>query len=68
MTMINTNELLYKISVVIDYLEHHNGHNYKIYNHLCPDEYTDPDSDIVEYAKDVELLIIELLDYYNIIC
>lgn len=62
--MININELLYKIATVIDYLEQHRGHNYKIYNHLCPDETNEPDSDIVEYAKDVELMIIELLDYY----
>lgn len=64
--MININELLYKISAIIDYLEHHGGHKYKIYNRLCPREGIEPDSDIVEYAKDVELLIIELLDYYNI--
>lgn len=67
--MININELLYKISVIITYLEYNGGHKYKIYNHLCPDNNSEPDSDIVEYAKDVELLIIELLDYYNdIIC
>lgn len=63
--MININELLYKISVIIDYLEYHNGHSYKIYNQLYPDENNEPDSDIVEYAKDVELLIIELPDYYK---
>ena len=56
---------MYKISVIINYLEYHNGHDYKLYNHLCPDEFNEPDSDIVEYAKDVELLIIELLDYYK---
>ena len=56
---------MYKISVIIDYLEYHNGHDYKLYNRLCPDEFNEPDSDIVEYAKDVELLIIELLDYYK---
>jgi len=65
MTMININELMYKISVIIDYLEYHHGHDYKLYNHLCPNENNEPNSDIVEYAKDVELLIIELLDYYK---
>ena len=63
--MININELLYKIRAVIEYLECHGGHKYKIYNHLCPSDDNEPDSDIVEYAKDGELLIIELLDYYN---
>lgn len=64
--MININELLYKISAIINYLEYHDGHKYKLYNHLCPSEDNEPDSDIVEYAKDVELLIIDLLDHYKI--
>ena len=63
--MININELLYKISAIITYLEYHGGHKYKLYNHLCPSEDNKPDSDIVEYAKDVELLIIDLIDYYK---
>ena len=46
-------ELLYKINVIIKYLKEHNGYNYKLYNHLCPDNDVEPDSNIVEYALDV---------------
>jgi aryl-phospho-beta-D-glucosidase BglC (GH1 family) len=46
-------ELNYKIQVVIDYLKDNGGHDEKLYNHN-PDE---PDSDIVEYAEDVQYLI-----------
>ena len=50
--MINKDELLYKISFIIKYLEHHGGHNVKLYNHLCP-------------ATDVKNMIIALLDYIS---
>ena len=49
--MISINELMYKNSIIIDYLEYHNGHNYRLYNHLCPDEFNEPDSDIVHMPK-----------------
>lgn len=55
--MINRDELLYKIDAVIDYLKKHNGYNYKLYNHLCPNDGIKPDSNIVEYAEDVEEMI-----------
>lgn len=61
--MINKDELLYKISAIITYLEYHNGHDYKVYNRLCPYEDLEPDSDIVEYAEDVEQLILLLIEY-----
>ena len=50
------NELNYKIDAVIDYLKNNNGHEYKLYNHACPDT-DEPDSDIVEYAEDVKNII-----------
>ena len=62
--MVNKNELLYKINAVIEYLKEHNGYDYKIYNRLCPGM-GEPDSDIVEYAEDVEELINELLELYE---
>ena len=64
--MINKSKILYKLSIIIEYLEHHNGHDYKLYNHLCPD-YGEPDSDIVEYATDVLELISQLFDIFDII-
>lgn len=50
--MIN-DEFLFKIETIIEYLEQNGGRNYKLYNHLCPDISKIPDSDIVEYAKDI---------------
>ena len=46
-------EINYKIRAVIEYLKEHGGHDEKLYNHN-PEE---ADSDIVEYAEDVEYLI-----------
>ena len=66
--MINKDELLYKISFIINYLEHHDGHNVKLYNRLCPIGDLEPDSDIVEYATDVEDMIISLLKYISDNC
>ena len=47
--MTKKDELLYKINAIIDYLKKHNGHDYKLYNKLCPGM-GNPDSNIVEYA------------------
>lgn len=55
--MINKDELIYKIETIIGYLKEHNGYEYKLYNHLCP-EYGNPDSNIVEYAEDVLEMIL----------
>lgn len=54
--MINKDELLYKIETIIKYLKEHNGYDYKLYNHLCPGM-GKPDSNIVEYAEDVQYMI-----------
>ena len=62
--MTNKDELLYKINAIIDYLKKHNGYNYKLYNKLCPG-LGNPDSNIVEYAEDVYVLINELLETKN---
>ena len=59
--MINKDELLYKLNTVIEYLKNNNGYNYKLYNQLCPD-YEAPDSNIVEYTKDVLYMINLLID------
>ena len=58
--MINKDELLYKIDTIIGYLKEHNGHDYKVYNRLCPGM-GKPDSNIVEYAEDIEILVKELI-------
>lgn len=58
--MINKEELLYKISAIISYLKEHNGYDYKLYNRLCPGM-GKPDSDIVEYAEDIETLVKDLI-------
>ena len=57
--MINKDELIYKLTAIIEYLKNNDGYDYKLYNHLCPG-YDEPDSNIVEYAEDV-LYIINLL-------
>lgn len=59
--MINKDELLYKIDAIIGYLKEHNGYEYKLYNRLCPGM-GKPDSDIVEYAEDVEIIVKELIE------
>ena len=59
--MINKAELIYKINIIIDYLKDNNGYDYKLYNQLCPG-YGEPDSNIVEYAKDFLNIINELIN------
>ena len=60
--MINKDELLYKINTIIEYLKECNGYEYKLYNHLCPDENIEPDSNIIEYAKDILCMVNLLID------
>ncbi len=50
--MIN-DEFLVKIETIIEYLEKNGGRNYKLYNHTCSNFSGEPDSNIVEYAKDI---------------
>lgn len=53
--MVNKDELLYKLDAIINYLKDNKGHEYKLYNRICPDNNIEPDSDIVEYAEDVKI-------------
>lgn len=46
--MINRDELIYKLTVVIEYLKNYNGYDYKLYNRLCLNDEIEPDSNIVE--------------------
>lgn len=57
--MIN-DEFLVKIEAIIEYLEKNGGYSYKLYNHICPNFDNKPDSNIVEYAKDIR-------DYWKIL-
>ena len=59
--MINKDELIYKLTAIIEYLKKNNGYNYKLYNYLCPG-YDEPDSNIVEYAEDVLNIVNELIN------
>ena len=59
--MINNDELIYKIETLIEYLKNNGGYDYKLYNRLCPDNYMEPDSDIVEYEEDVKNIAIEMI-------
>lgn len=59
--MVNKDELLYKIDVIIEHLKENNGHEYKLYNRVCPDNDIEPDSTIIEYAEDVKNMVIEIL-------
>lgn len=51
--MIN-DEFLLKIEAIIEYLEENGGYSYKLYNHTCKEFNNEPDSNIVEYAKDIK--------------
>ena len=59
--MINNNEIIYKMEAVIEYLKNNGGYDYELYNKLCPG-IGEPDSNIVEYAKDVLNIINELIN------
>ena len=60
--MVNKDELLYKIDVIIEHLKENNGHEYKLYNRVCPDNDIEPDSNIVEYAEDVLEIVENLIN------
>lgn len=49
-----------KINTIINYLKENSGYDYKLYNHLCSD-LDKSDSNIVEYAEDIEEMIKGLL-------
>ncbi len=57
--MINKDELIYKLEAVIEYLKNNDGYDYEVYNRLCSGM-GEPDSNIVEYAKDI-LYMVNLL-------
>lgn len=58
--MINKDELLYKMNAIIEYLKNNNGYEYLLYNRLCPIDDIEPDSNIVEYAEDVQTMLEEI--------
>lgn len=60
--MINKDELIYKLETIIEYLKNNGGYDYLLYNHLCPIDDLEPDSNIVEYAEDVLYLVNLLID------
>lgn len=59
--MVNKDELLYKIDVIIEHLKESNGHEYKLYNRVFPDNDIEPDSNIIEYTENVKNMVIEIL-------
>ena len=58
--MVNEDEIKFKMNEIIKYLKEHGGYEYKLYDALCP-EIGGPDSNIVEYAEDVQSMIDKLL-------
>lgn len=46
-------ELDYKLDAVRTFLIENNGFGYKLYNHSCPTNDNEPDSNIVEYFDDI---------------
>ncbi len=48
----HTDELIYKLEIVIEYLKNNDRYDYELYNRLCPNT-GKPDSDIIEYAENV---------------
>ena len=49
------------MEAVIEYLKNNGGYDYELYYKLCPG-IGEPDSNIVEYAKDVLYMINLLID------
>ena len=60
--MINRDELNYKMDAIIEYLKNNGGYDYKVYDTACPDNGTEPDSNIVEYAEDVRNIVTKIID------
>ena len=58
---IQKRELIYKLQIVKQFLLFNNGHEYKLYNHICPNGTNEPDDDIIGYMDDIEYLISILL-------
>ena len=54
------NELNVKLELIIDYLINNHGHEYELYSYCPMFEDHGPDSDIVEFAKDVKRVINKL--------
>lgn len=61
LSLIQKRELLYKLETVKQFLIANNGQNYKLYNHICPNEINEPDDNIIGYQEDIEYLISILL-------
>lgn len=59
--LIQKRELSYKLETVKQFLIVNNGQNYKLYNHICPNETNEPDDNIIGYQEDIEYLISILL-------
>lgn len=50
-------ELDYKLNTIRSFLIENNGIEYKLYNHICPTNDNEPDSNIIEYFDDIIYLI-----------
>ena len=59
-TIVCLNNTLFETVVNID--KNKSIYDYKVYNHLCPNFNSEPNSNIVEYAEDVKKIIEEHLD------
>ena len=59
--MINNDEIIYKMESVIEYLNNNCGYDYELYNQLCLGM-GKPDSNIVEYTKDILNLVLTIID------
>lgn len=46
-----------KLEAIITFLKEHDGETYEMYNHVCPSDNNEPDSNIIEYAEDVKEII-----------
>lgn len=55
------NELFYKLAAVKQFLIFNNGYEHKLFNHLCPLDNIEPDSNIVEYLDDIESIVSSLI-------
>ena len=58
---IQKRELFYKLETVKQFLIFNNGHEYKLYNRICPDGTNEPDDNIIGYMDDIVYLISILL-------
>ena len=56
-------EFIIIIDAIIEYLKKNGGYKHRLYNHTCPLYDKEPDSNIVEYARDIKDFYLNTYNY-----